>query len=363
MAGPFDDPSSGFAPMAAAVAGGAQAFTQAYGARQQQVHTMQNQDQELAMKKQYYELQMAKLRKESQPTKVDMQNVMTNVYKFRAMQGMVDKGLMTPEDFQKASQGLVTDAETPGEASAYAKLLNMGGDQARYLTEEEAKISANITGQYAVGDRIASQERQTGLKIRSQQEIEMAKRLEELQKQNLDYETKLKEFGYKDAVLDETRTHNRAMEGAAHKRADALKNRPTAKPRDPYIDNLSRRLLNAENAVTKGKKKTDMLTNRADKIAAQEEYENNILLRDTLQKQFDEATGRGKKSAVPGQAPAASGAAPARQAPQGSFMGGMGPARIYELTEAKSAPDGALVRSNGVMYRKNAKTNKLEKVK
>lgn len=362
--GLLDDPNSNFAPMAAAVAGGAQAFTQAYGARQQQVHTMQNQDQELAMKKEYYNLQMQKLKQKVEPTSVDINNVMTKAYQYKALNELASSGKISQEDLNKQLTDYINGIETPGEANLAAKILSGGN---KNVSPKEGQMITSLIGQGQVADRIAMQERTAGMKIKSAEQIAMEKRLQDVQEQSDRKDALLRAYGHDVNQLNEQSRHNKAIEATAAENAKANKLRAakvgSKTSRDPYIDNLSRRLLNAENAVTKGKKKTDMLTNRADKIAAQEEYENNILLRDTLQKQFDDATGRGKKSAVPGQAPASSGVAPARQAAQGSFMGGMGPARIYELTEAKSAPDGALVRNNGVMYRKNAKTNKLEKVK
>lgn len=342
MPGMFDR-GNNFLQQAAPIAQGAQAFTQAYGQRQQQVHTMDMQDQEMAMKKQYYQAQMEKFKSQQQPTKIDMQAVMTNVNKFRAMKGLVDQGLATPEDLNKFAQGTIEDAETPGMASAYAKLLNAGGDQARYLNPAEAKLTTSLAGQYSVSDRIASQERVAGQKIQSAEKMKYEEMINDLTKKIEDRDLRLKELGYKGEVLGETSRHNKAVEDAAKERNQIIKNRPRtgAAARVPPEQASLLRQIEAQKKAISGSMGMSKMLSAKEKQKLSDDLE-------VMYDQYKNLSGKDLRvqPAQPASAPQSAGPAP---------MGGQGPLRIYESAERQQAPVGSVVRnSQGKLFKKTA---------
>lgn len=335
--GLLDDPNSNFAPMAAAVAGGAQAFTQAYGARQQQVHTMQMQDQELAMKKEYYNLQMQKLKQKVEPTSVDINNVMTKAYQYKALNELASSGKISQEDLNKQLTDYINGIETPGEANLAAKILSGGN---KNVSPKEGQMITSLIGQGQVADRIAMQERTAGMKIKSAEQIAQEKRMVDLQNQNMDYLAKLKELGYKDEVLGETKRTNQAKEEIARQRNKILLNRPKAGPAaktPPEQTSLLRQIENQQKAMNGFAK--DMMVGNKTKAAAQEDLND---LYDSYQQKYGvDLRPKKKEAAAPSAGPAP--------------MGGQGPLRVYESAERQKAPVGAVVKnSQGKLFKKTA---------
>jgi len=325
-----------------AIAQGANAFVQSFRQERNDARNYQMQRESMDMKKAYYEAQMAKLKSATQPTKIDMQNVMTNVNKFRAMKGLVDQGLATPEDLSKFAQGTIEDAETPGMATAYAKLLNMGGDQARYLNPAEAKLATSLSGQYAVGDRIASQEKIAGQKIQSAEKLafqaDILKRDEQINKLTTELERLNRQYG----VDAETQRSNKAKEDILRERNKIMASKAAKGPGAPRATEAEKSMLRqieTQRKAIQGYAKDPMVGARV-KAAAQDDLNE---LYDQYKAQF----GKDLRATPAPQAPAVS--APVAKAP----MSGQGPLRIYESSERQKAPVGAVVRnSQGKLFKK-----------